>query len=347
MIDLRSDTVTTPTEEMLDAMRGALVGDDVFGEDPTVNELQECAAELLGKEAALFVPSGTMGNQICLALHCQPGDEAIVEGESHIFHYETGGPSIIARVQLHCIPTSRGAISPEQFEAARRTSEYYFPKTALVCLENTHNRHGGTILALSEIQRLEHAARAAGAVLHCDGARLWNACAETGLSPAEYASPFDTLSVCLSKGLGAPVGSLIVGKTEHIARARKWRKILGGGMRQAGFLAAAGLHALRRHRDFLSGDHKNAKSFAAGVGSIPGLTLQQSAVETNIVLFSPENMRTSSISELLEHCSNNGLALSRGRGQTTLRAVFHFQVSEKQTEEAVSIVAAAAERCFA
>lgn len=336
MIDIRSDTVTIPTEQMRKAMSYAEVGDDVFSEDPTVNSLQEYGAELLGKEAALFVPSGTMGNQICLAIHSHAGDEAIVEAESHIFHYETGAPSLIARVQLHCVPSLKGEMEISAVENAIRPSDYYFPRTAVICVENSHNRHGGTILSTEHLGSLRKVANSNNCIFHCDGARLWNAEAATGISVREYASYFDTLSVCLSKGLGAPAGSLIVGSREHIGIARKWRKMLGGGMRQAGVLAAGALYALENHRNLLQYDHNNARLFADLLEQSDSVTVLAKP-ETNIVLFATEQPA------FIEQCKERGLLISRGR-PGLYRAVFHFQVSEQQTRDAADIVRTVAEK---
>jgi len=239
-IDLRSDTLTTPTDEMRQAMLNAIVGDDVYGEDPTVNRLQDMIAELFGKEAALFVPTGVMGNQIAIAVHTNKGDEVIVESESHLFHYETAAPSVISAVQMHCIPSKKGEMSLDDISQAIRSSEYYFPETTLICIEQTHNRHGGTVLSLDYMQSLHQLAKDHKVPVHCDGARIWNACAATGVQPHEYAKHVDSLSVCLSKGLGAPVGSLFIGTRKHVQKALHWRKLLGGGMRQVGILGDGG-----------------------------------------------------------------------------------------------------------
>ncbi len=331
MIDLRSDTVTQPTEEMRRIMAQAPVGDDVFGEDPSVNALQEYVAELLGKEAALFVPSGVMGNQIALALHCRPGDEVIVEAASHIFTYETAAPAVIARVQLCCLPSAMGQIPLEELQRALRPREYYFPRTALLCLENTHNRHGGTVLPLSYIEQAAELVRRYGIALHCDGARLWNACAATGITPRQYAEPFDTVMVCFSKGLGAPVGSALVGSRAFIEEARRWRKILGGGMRQAGILAAAALYALRHHRERLQEDHEHARLFATLLADAAVVEVDLERVQTNIVVFRyPQKI---SFAAFAEACRREGVLLSQGLPGYA-RAVFHLHISRQQACEA-------------
>ncbi len=336
MIDLRSDTVTTPTPGMRKAMAAAEVGDDVFSEDPSVNALQEEVAALFGKEDALFVPSGCMGNQISIALHAGAGDEIIVEGESHIFHYETTAPSIIARVQMNCVQSVNGELGVEDVQAAIRPDAYYFPRTALICIENTHNRHGGTVLSLDSIAALDRLRRKRKIAFHCDGARIWNACTASGIQPSQYAKHFDTMSVCLSKGLGAPVGSLILGTREHTAKARRWRKILGGGMRQAGVLAAAGLYALRNHREHLVVDHANAALFAKRLAESDRVQVDNYPTQSNIVVFQPR--RKQKVQAFIEACMQEGLRVSPGREGGWLRAVFHHQVSSSQTKRAVDIV---------
>lgn len=335
MIDLRSDTLTAPTEAMREAMIRAPVGDDVYGEDPTVNQLQEYTAELLGKEAALFVPTGCMGNQICIKIHTQTGDEVLVDSEAHIFHYETAAPAVISGVQLHVVPSRKGVFDIAKICDAVRPQEYYFPKTTLFCMENTHNRYGGTVIPLEHIHACERVAREHGLAFHCDGARLWNACAATGTAPAEYAAPFDTLSVCLSKGLGAPVGSLIVGTRNHIEQARKWRKLLGGGMRQAGIIAAAGLHALQHHRALLQDDHYHASLFASILAHSEYAELDPTSVETNIVVFGyPAAV---SFSVFAEQCKARGVFISASRAGYA-RSVFYHQVGKEQAEQAGRVV---------
>ncbi len=334
--DLRSDTVTKPTPEMRKAMADADVGDDVYAEDPTVNRLQSMIAELFGKEAGLFVPTGVMGNQIAIAIHTQRSDEIIVESESHIFHYETAAPAIIAGVQMYCIPSAYGELSVSSISEAIRPSDYYFPKTSLICIEQTHNRHGGTILSLSSIEEISRFAQSKHIPFHCDGARIWNACAETSIAPHEYAKHIDTLSVCLSKGLGAPAGSVFIGSREQVEYARHWRKLLGGGMRQSGILAAAGIHALNHHREHLREDHEKARLFAEIIFSQTSCKLANSSgkVETNILIIDcgpecdPQALR--------EECAKRGLVISSGRGQC-LRAVFHRDISISDIHDAAMI----------
>ncbi|HYF02478.1 MAG TPA: GntG family PLP-dependent aldolase [Patescibacteria group bacterium] len=335
MIDLRSDTVTKPTPEMREAMAQADVGDDVYGEDATINELQEYTAELFGKPAAIFVPSGTMGNQICLAIHTRTGDEVICEAESHIFHYETAGASVISRTQLYCVPSERGSPEPDAIREAIRPHVYYFPKTAAIALENSHNRHGGAVISQEYVLQIEKIARENDIAFHCDGARIWNASVASGVALKEMAEPFDTLSVCFSKGLGAPVGSIIVGKKEHIDAARKWRKILGGGMRQAGILAAGALYALKNQLPTLKSDHEKAREFAVKIAEGEFTEVDLTRVETNIVLFkvhvpvSPELF--------LQKCRERGLLISSGR-VGWFRAVFHHQILKSQVGEAAQII---------
>ncbi len=270
-IDLRSDTVTRPSDEMRRVMAGAEVGDDVYGEDPTVNRLQERVARLLGKEEALFVPSGTMGNQISIKVHTQAGDELIAERDAHIFQYETGGAAFLSSVQVHTVQGERGILTAGHVREAIRPEIYYMPRTRLICLENTHNRAGGSIYPLRVIEEIEALAREQKLKMHLDGARLWNACVATGISPATYAGFFDSVSVCLSKGLGAPVGSVIAGSKDFIDSARHYRKIFGGGMRQAGILAAAGLYALDHNIARLIEDHEKAKILAGALARAKGL----------------------------------------------------------------------------
>jgi threonine aldolase len=332
IIDLRSDTVTKPSREMREAMLTAEVGDDVYGEDPTVNRLQERVAEILGKEAALFVPSGVMANQLALKVHTQPGDEAIVESESHIFNYETAGAAFLSNVQLCTVKGNKGILKAEQIAQAIRSAVYYNPKTSLICLENTHNKAGGTIYPLEEIQKIHNLARTRNLALHLDGARLWNASIATGIAPKEYARYFDTVSVCFSKGLGAPVGSALTGTREKIESARKYRKIFGGGMRQVGILAAGVLFALDHNIERLKEDHDKAKWLAKELSNLPGITLDLDSVQTNILIFNVRG-RSESTEELITKLKTKGVLISE-MGISTLRAVTHLDVSMEQIERA-------------
>ncbi|HET6400961.1 MAG TPA: GntG family PLP-dependent aldolase, partial [Candidatus Kapabacteria bacterium] len=282
-IDLRSDTVTKPSLAMRKAMAEAQVGDDVFSEDPTVHELEAETAAILGKEAALYAPSGCMANQLAIAVHTTAGDEVILESDAHIFNYETTAASYLSRVQLSPVKAAdRGLLSAEDIQPAIREKAYYMPVTRLIAIENTHNRAGGTVYPLDRIREIESLARKNGIAMHLDGARLWNACAFSGHRPKEYADHFDTVSVCFSKGLGAPVGSAIAGPKELIALARRFRKIWGGGMRQAGIIAAGALFALRNNRERLAEDHAKARRFAEIIlDSSKHVQIDMNRVETN------------------------------------------------------------------
>ncbi|MDP6078404.1 MAG: GntG family PLP-dependent aldolase, partial [Acidimicrobiales bacterium] len=285
-IDLRSDTVTHPTPEMRKAMAEAEVGDDVYGEDPTVNRLEEMAAQRMGKEAAAFVASGTMGNLVCGLTHCQRGDEMLLGSRSHILMYEVGSIAALGGVQVRTVPNDpRGMMDPNEVEAAMRPDNVHQPRTAMVCLENTHNRCSGAVLDSEDIGAIAEIAHRHGAVLHMDGARIFNASVALGVAASELARPADTISFCLSKGLCCPVGSVVCGSRETIGRVRRNRKLVGGGMRQAGVIAAAGIVALESMVDRLAEDHSNAKRLARGLAGMPGVTLDPDAIQTNIVIF--------------------------------------------------------------
>jgi threonine aldolase len=335
MIDLRSDTLTVPTDAMREAMARAQVGDDVYGEDATLNELQDRVAAMFSKEAALFVPSGTQGNQICIALHAGTGDEVIAERHAHIFHYENAATSVIARAQIHALDSDTGAMVLEDVLEAIRPKAYYYPRTALIAVENSHNRHGGTVLSAAYLKNLRLVAAHAGLPLHCDGARLWNAMIATETTPADHGALFDTISVCLSKGLGAPVGSLILGTREMIERARRWRKMLGGGMRQAGVLAAAGLWALDNILPLLPQDHAKARTFAEELSTIDGVVVDLDRVRTNIVAFRVPGV---SDADMVQACADRGLRIAPIK-PGTLRAVFYHQVSSSDAMAAATIIA--------
>ncbi|MFZ1290169.1 MAG: GntG family PLP-dependent aldolase [Melioribacteraceae bacterium] len=335
MIDLRSDTVTRPSQGMRKAMYEAEVGDDVFKEDPTLNKLQEFAAEILEKESALFVPSGVMGNQICLNVHTNPSDEVICEADAHIFQYESGSPAVLSGIQLYPIKAERGILTPELVETLiRPTSAYYMPRTKVIEVENTHNRAGGTIYKLNEIEKLKDLVKKYNLKFHLDGARLWNASVASGIKVSEFTKYFDSCSVCLSKGLGAPVGSIIAGSKEFITEAFRVRKALGGGMRQAGILAAAGLYALQNNISRLAEDHEKAKIFANHIVETGKFELINKEVETNIIIFKPI---TKSVENSLTECKENGLLLSVGQ-VGTLRAVTHLDVSFEDIKRASEII---------
>jgi threonine aldolase len=334
-IDLRSDTVTRPSREMRKAMYEAEVGDDVFQEDPTVNKLQEYAAELLGKEAVLYVPSGVMGNQICLNVHTNPGDEVICERDSHIFNYESGSPAVLSGIQLLPVDGKNGVITPEQVESfIRPAGAYYMPKSKVIEVENTHNRAGGAIHPLDNIVALGKLAKKYNLKYHLDGARIWNASVASGIPVKEYAKHFDSISCCLSKGLGAPVGSIIGGTKEFIKEAFRVRKAWGGGMRQVGILAAAGLYALKNNINRLEEDHRKAKLLAQTISEIASLEIDMNAVQTNILIFKPKKM---TIEKSIEACKDKGLLISVGKVDS-LRAITHLDVSFEETENACKII---------
>lgn len=285
-IDLRSDTVTKPTEAMIRAMAEAEVGDDVYGEDPTVNRLESIAAERLGKEAALFVTSGTQGNQVAVLTHCVSGDEVIMEANSHIFYYEGGAVAALAGVQTRTLAGVRGALQAADVARAIRGADIHFPRTRLVCMENTHNRAGGAVVVPEQMEAVYETAKRHGAAVHLDGARLFNAAVALGRDVTEFTRHTDSVTVCLSKGLSAPVGSILAGDRAFIEEARWWRKKLGGGLRQAGYLAAPGILALTEMTERLQEDHVRARMLAEGLRK---LGLHVEPVETNIVLVRTES----------------------------------------------------------
>ncbi len=286
VIDLRSDTVTLPSDEMRRAIAEAPLGDDVLGEDPTVRRLEAMAAERTGKEAAVLVSSGTMSNLVAIMAHCERGDEAIAGSESHILHYEVASAAGVAGVQLRAAKNdARGRLDPAEVESLIRGENIHYPRTALVCLENTQNRCGGAVISLDDTEELAAIAHRHGARVYIDGARIFNASVALDVPVAELAAPADSIGFCLSKGLGAPVGSVLCGSEEFIARARKMRKMVGGGMRQGGIIAAAGIYALERMVDRLAEDHSNAKALARGIAELPMVELDPDSVETNIVIF--------------------------------------------------------------
>jgi threonine aldolase len=338
MIDLRSDTVTKPTDEMRKAMARAEVGDDVYGEDPTVNRLQDLAAAMLGKRFALFVPSGTMANQLAIRSHTQPGQEIIVESKSHVVRYEQGAAGALAGVQLHWVTGERGIMTVEQVEAAIRPNDAHSIPTALICIENTHNAGGGTIYPLSTIEKIRALAVRQGIPMHLDGARLFNAVAATTLPPTVYAQHFETVSLCLSKGLGAPVGSLLISNDQRLMdRARRFRRMYGGAMRQAGILAAAGIYALERHVARLKADHEHAKKLARQLQHISAIQIAPQHVETNIVIFDIVDEHRSP-AELVAALKEHGVLINAVGGQS-YRAVTHLHITDKQIDEAADVFA--------
>jgi len=332
MIDLRSDTVTRPTPNMRAAMAQARVGDDVYGEDPTVNALESRAAHLLGKEAALFVPTGVMANQLCIRVHTRPGDEVIAEKTAHVIRYEGGSASALSQVQVCCLEGDRGLLTAKSVVEAIRPHDIHYPPTTLVCLEQTHNVGGGAVYPLSTMQEITRVAGDRGLASHLDGARLFNAVVASGVSAAAFAQPFDTVSFCLSKGLGAPVGSVIVSTHDRVARLRRLRKMFGGGMRQAGILAAAGLYALDHHITRMQEDHDNAKHFALQLQQIPAVYVDPDLVETNIVLFEVVGSDRST-GEIVQVLKDVGVLLN-AVGEHRFRAVTHLDVSSADIEQA-------------
>ncbi|MCL4540684.1 MAG: aminotransferase class I/II-fold pyridoxal phosphate-dependent enzyme, partial [Bacteroidetes bacterium] len=313
----------------------AEVGDDVFGEDPTINRLQERVADLLGKEAAIYVPSGTMSNQLALKTHTNPGDEVIVEKDSHIFNYELAAPSLLSGIQLNPVPGKRGLMTAQDVEDAIRPDVYYMMPTRLVCVENTHNRGGGSIYPMKLIEDIKQVTARHNLKYHLDGARLWNASIATGIKVSEYAKHFDSVSVCLSKGLGAPVGSVLTGTREYVNRVRRFRKIFGGGMRQAGILAAAGLYALEYNFQRLAEDHEKAKVFARILHDSPQYELNIDDVETNIVIFTLKPPIT--MDKFLADVKSLGVLLSAGTAGK-VRAVTHLDVSIDNVKKAAEIL---------
>jgi threonine aldolase len=332
IVDLRSDTVTRPTAAMREAMARAEVGDDVYGEDPTVNLLQEKVAELLGVEAALFVPSGSMANQIALRVHCRPGDDVIIGEGAHNFLYESGAAGALAGVQLSIVGKG-GTFTVDDARAAFKVDNHNYPPTRLVCIENTHNRGGGLIWPEHDVHALTAWARAEKLGTHLDGARLWNVAAATGRELRELTRGFDTISVCLSKGLGAPVGSLLGGSKARIHDAHRARKMYGGGMRQAGILAAAGLHALEHHRERLRDDHANARLIAERLAEAPGWSVDLATVQTNIVMAGVK----SDPDAVVARARAEGVLLnSLGNGK--VRLVTHLDVDRAACERAVEVL---------
>jgi threonine aldolase len=333
-VDLRSDTITTPTPAMREAMAAAEVGDDVFGEDPTVVELQAETAALLGKEAALFTPSGTMANQLAVRSHTESGDEIVVETQAHLYHYEGGGPAALSGVMCRCLPGERGVFRGADVEAVLRPLDPHFPRCRLVCVENTHNRGGGKIWPLERIEEVAAVARRHGLQLHLDGARLWNAAVATGIPESRWAAPFDTVSVCFSKGLGAPVGSALVGSKAFLERATRFRKMFGGGMRQAGIIAAGALFALRNHRSRLAEDHANAKALAEGISGFKGLEVAPDETETNMVRFRITGIPAK---EIVERLRSRGVWVL-GTDRYTIRAVTSLMVCGDDIRRAISAI---------
>ena len=331
MIDLRSDTITLPTPEMREAMSYAPLGDDVFSDDPTINALEKRTAEILGKEAAVYMPSGTMTNQVALRTHTEPGEEILIDENAHIYYYEGGGSAALSGVICRLMPGVRGVFGTAEMEAVMRPVDVHYPRTKLVCLENTTNRGGGKIWPMEKLAEVFNCARENNLKMHLDGARLWNAAIALQVPELEIAKYFDSVSVCFSKGLGAPVGSALVGTHEYINEARRFRKQYGGGMRQAGVIAGGALYALENHRERLAEDNANAKAFAEGLAEIEGIEINPEEVETNIIMFGLSNMTSDEMIERLSEFDTHVLPMD----SRSIRAVTNLMVSEKQIPEAL------------
>ena len=335
-IDLRSDTLTRPSPEMREAMASAEVGDDVFGEDPTVNKLQDKIKELTGKDAALFVTSGTQANQVSINAHTQPGNEVICEYRSHIFNYEAGSPGMLSGVQLHPIYGEYGIIKEEDIIAAIRNTDHHFPQTKLIALENTHNRWGGTIYPIENIEKTAIIASEHDISMHLDGARLWNASVESNIPIKTYARYFDSVSLCFSKGLGAPVGSVIAGSENFIERAHYYRKAYGGGMRQAGILAAAAIYAMENNVERLKEDHKRARILAEAVNEMPGFVVNLRTAQTNIVVIDT-SLSGKTAPELTNEMLEHGVKMI-AFSPTRIRAVTHLHITDNDIDKTIEIL---------
>lgn len=335
MIDLRSDTITRPTPEMLEAMMQAEVGDDVFGADPAVNKFQEKMAKLFGMEAGLFVPSGTMGNQLCLHVLTEPGDEVIIEETGHVFNYESGAAAHLSSIQLRPLKGHRGKLTPELIESAIRPTNDWDPHTKVIAIENTTNKGGGAYYKKDELTAIRKLADEHELFVHLDGARIWNAMTASGIKPEFFCTIADTISICFSKGLGAPVGSMMLSTNDRIKKARRLRKMWGGGMRQVGLLAEAADFAVENHWPYLDDDHKRAKEFAQAVKKNPAFKIDLSTVDTNIVLF---DVVDGTAEYTLQKFSNAGVAFVPF-GPKTIRATFHFQVDDRDLVKVLKVVA--------
>ena len=335
MIDLRSDTVTMPTDAMRRAIFEAVVGDDVYGEDPTTNRLQEMVAEMLGKQGAIYVSSGTMGNLLSIMVNTKPGDEIIMDAQGHIFYYEAAGPSAVCGVQINLVDGIRGAISREQVEAKiRGAGDPHLPRTSLVVIENTHNRWGGAVIPIDKIVGVRELCEERGIKMHMDGARLLNAQVASGISAKEYSRYFDTVTICFSKGLGAPMGSMIAGDIETIEKVKRARKMIGGGQRQVGFAAAAAIYALENNIERLSDDHDNAKRLAEALADMPGVVLNPDDVETNIVYFTVSGSSVSYIDVVIEMSKREILMLPIGEDR--IRCVTHLGIGKRDIDTTIS-----------
>src|SRR5438132_11625907 len=333
VVDFRSDTLTLPTAEMREAMARAEVGDDVWEEDPTMRRLQALAAERMGKEAALFVTSGTQGNLVSVCTHTQPGQEVVLDIDSHIFNAEVGGSARLGGVQMRPVKTARGFLTPDQVREALRPANIHLPQTGLVCLENTHNGHGGTCMTPEETAAVAAVAHGAGVPVHLDGARLFNAAVALKRPASDFTRHVDSVTFCVSKGLSAPVGSVVCGSADFIERARRWRKMLGGGMRQVGILAAAGIVALERMVERLAEDHANARRLGEGLAKLPGLRVDLASVQTNIVIVRVER-GPAATDELVNGCAARKVKV-HAMGPAAIRCVTHKDVDAEDTSRAL------------
>jgi threonine aldolase len=330
LIDLRSDTVTRPTPAMRRAMAEAEVGDDVFGDDPTIKTLEARTAELLGKEAAIFVPSGTMSNQIAIALHTRPGDELICDARAHVYVWEAGGIARLSGVTTRTFATKNGLLSLDEIQNCIRPDDMHYVRTRLISLENTHNRAGGRVHPIESVAQISQWARSHDLAMHLDGARLMNAVVASGVPASQWASHFDTVSICFSKGLGAPVGSALAGSEEHIQKAKRLRKLFGGGMRQAGIIAAGALYAIENHIDRLRDDHAHAKILAQAFAGTDGFSLESGPVETNLVWIAvAPSLGTPA--EVASYLKGHGILVSTP-SPGVIRACTHLDVSREQID---------------
>ena len=334
MIDLRSDTVTQPTEGMLEAMSKAVLGDDVLGDDPTVTELQEKAANILGKEAGLYVPSGTMSNIVATRTHTSPGDEIVTEAHSHVYQYEGGAFAALSGCSVALVHAKNGLMTPEEVSNSIRKAEgslSHYPNGSLVCVENSAQGGGGTVYSQETLDEICKIAKEKDCKLHMDGARLFNAAVASRTDPARVVRDFDTVSICLSKGLGAPVGSVLVGSKNDLTQAHRWRKMFGGGMRQAGVIASAGIYALENNIERLSEDHKRARAFAESINNMKPFSVNLETVQSNIVFISVEKGSTK---RKIEELSKHGVGIL-DTDDSTIRAVFHLHITDEDLGEAV------------
>ena len=334
-VDLRSDTVTQPTPEMRSMMSSADVGDDVLGDDPNVNELQRRMAEMLGKESAIFIPSGTMSNAIAIRAHTNPGDEIVTERYSHIYVYEGGGFAALSGCSVALVDADLGIMKPNDVAKAIRKVEGslgHYPNGSLICVENTSNRGGGTYYSQDDLDKIAHIAHENNCAAHIDGARLFNAVIATSTDPARMVREYDSISICLSKGLGAPVGSVLVGSNEFIARAHRWRKMFGGGMRQAGMLAAAGIYALENNIDRLADDHIRAKNLATAINNIEPFSVNLDTVRSNMVYISCDEGQAQL---LVDNLSKEGIDILT-INDSTVRAVIHLHITDEDIDRTIN-----------